>query len=219
MSSGSKLILGSRSPQRLELLSLLVPRERIIVRPPINPEEAGFDGLLTEPQIERQLQRIAREKNADVAAQVPASGAAILTADTTIVAWEPAGRPAALGQPPDDATWPDVVREWFRRYYFDKTHVVLTAVCLRTPDGVLHDAVARSEVAFRSADETWLDWYIATEESRGKAGGYALQGAADVFVERIVGSPSNVVGLPLRETAELLRQWEPAIFRSSPTIE
>jgi septum formation protein len=85
--------------------------------------------------------------------------------------------------------------------------MALTAVCLRTPDGTQHEIVARSEVTFRAADEAWLDWYLATGESRGKAGGYGLQGAADVFVERIVGSPSNVVGLPLRETAELLRLW------------
>lgn len=203
----SKLILGSRSPRRLELLSLLVPRERIEVRAPANSEEAGFDGLTTETEIEERLLQIAREKNADVASQVSSSIHAILTADTTIVGRDGTGRLAVLGQPPDDDTWPDVVREWFRAYYLGKTHTALTAVCLRTPDGRRHEAIARSEVTFRRADESWLDWYLATGESRGKAGGYGLQGAADVFVERIVGSPSNVVGLPLRETAELLRNW------------
>jgi septum formation protein len=202
-----KLILGSRSPRRLELLSLLVPRERIEVRAPANPDEAGFDRLTTEAEIEERLQHIARDKNADVASQLENAAHAILTADTTIVGRDETGRPAVLGQPPEDATWPAVVREWFRTYYLGKTHAALTAVCLRTPDGRRHEAVARSEVTFRRADESWLDWYLATGESRGKAGGYGLQGAADVFVERIVGSPSNVVGLPLRETAELLRNW------------
>lgn len=206
-SHSSRLILGSRSPRRLELLSLLVPRDRIEVRAPMNPDEEGFDGLDTEPKIEQRLLQIARDKNADVAAQIPGGTHSILTADTTIVGCDSAGRLAVLGQPPDDETWPDVVRGWFHLYYLGKTHIALTAVCLRTPDGRRHEVVARSEVTFRSADEAWLDWYLATGESRGKAGGYGLQGAADVFVERIVGSPSNVVGLPLRETAELLRQW------------
>jgi septum formation protein len=205
--SRSTLILGSRSPRRLELLSLLVPRDQIEVRAPKSPDEAGFEGLATESEIEHRLQQIARDKSADVAAQFSNDSPAILTADTTIVGWDADGRLAVLGQPPDDDTWPDVVREWFHTYYLGRTHVALTAVCLRTPDGHLHEAVARSEVTFRSADEATLDWYLATGESRGKAGGYGLQGAADVFVERIVGSPSNIVGLPLRETAELLRNW------------
>jgi septum formation protein len=129
---------------------------------------------------------------------------AILTADTIIVGRDEAGTPVVLGQPPVDATWPDVVRMWFRTYYLGKTHVALTAVCLRTPDGQQLDTIVRSEVTFRRDGHAWLDWYIATGEPSGKAGGYALQGAADIFVDRIVGSPSNIVGLPLRETAELL---------------
>lgn len=209
--SAEKLILGSRSPRRLELLSLLVPRERIEVCAPIDPNEAGFEGLTTEADIARRLMEIARGKNADVAAQPGCSNRAILTADTTIVGRDASGGPAVLGQPPEDATWPEVVRGWFRRYYLGKTHVALTAVCVRTPEGRLHEAVARSEVTFGAACDELVEWYLATGEPRGKAGGYALQGAADVFVERIVGSPSNVVGLPLRETVELLRAWDPTV--------
>lgn len=199
-----KLILGSRSPRRLELLSLLLPRDRIEVRAPSDPAEAGFDGLTEVAQIEQRLAEIARAKNADVAAQPGCSDTAILTADTTIVGLGDDGRPVVLGQPPDDDSWRDVVRDWFRRYYLGTWHTAMTAVCLRTPDGRLHEALSRTEVRFLRDGEQWLDWYIATGEPRGKAGGYGLQGAADVFVERIVGSPSNVVGLPLRETAELL---------------
>jgi septum formation protein len=54
--------------------------------------------------------------------------------------------------------------------------------------------------------EPWLDWYIATGEPQGKAGGYAVQGAGSVFVTKIEGSYSNVVGLPLEETLALLRE-------------
>ena len=64
----------------------------------------------------------------------------------------------------------------------------------------------RSEVTFAADGGPFLDWYLSTGEPRGKAGGYALQGAGGLFVERVDGSPSNVVGLPLRETWELLRE-------------
>lgn len=205
----AKLILGSRSPRRLELLSLLAPRERIEVRAPLDSSEAGFDGLRIDAEIERRLGEIARAKGADVARQPGCAGHAILTADTVIVGRDAAGEPVVLERPPEDATWPEVVRGWFRAYYFGKTHAALTAVCLRLPDGAMRERVVRSEVTFWSDGEKWLDWYIATGEPLGKAGGYALQGAGDVFVERVVGSPSNVVGLPLRETAELLGALAP----------
>lgn len=208
MSDGSDVIvLGSRSPRRLELLALLIERARIEVVPPSDPREAGFEGLVTCSQIEQRLTRIARDKNDAVAAHLRQPRRAILTADTIIVAQAPDGRRVVLGQPPDDASWPDVVRGWFRTYYLGKTHAALTAVCLRTPDGLLHESLVETEVDFVRDGESLLDWYIATGEPRGKAGGYALQGAADVFVERIVGSPSNVVGLPLRETRRLLAAW------------
>jgi septum formation protein len=202
------LILGSRSPRRLELLSLLVPRERIDVRPPSNPHEAGFEGLTTDAAIERRLAEIARDKGADVASQPGCGEGAILTADTIIVARNEFGQPVVLGQPPNDSSWPDVVRKWFERYYLGTWHSAMTAVCLRTPEGRPGEVVCRTDVRFLADGKKWLDWYIATGEPQGKAGGYGLQGAADVFVERIVGSPSNVVGLPLRETAALLVQWD-----------
>ncbi|MFO1096011.1 MAG: Maf family protein [Planctomycetaceae bacterium] len=200
--TGNKLILGSRSPRRLELLSLLIPREQIEVRAPLESTEAGFDDLQTEVEIEQRLAEIARTKNADVAAQPGCAGRAILTADTVIVARDAAGNPVVLGQPPEDATWPDVVREWFREYYFGRTHAALTAVCLRLPDSSIVERIVKSEVTFGSDGERWLDWYIATEEPRGKAGGYGLQGAADVFVERIVKSEYR--GLRARALGELL---------------
>jgi septum formation protein len=61
-------------------------------------------------------------------------------------------------------------------------------------------------VTFGADGQPFLEWYLATGEPRGKAGGYALQGAGSLFVERVNGSPSNVVGLPLRETWEVLRE-------------
>ena len=56
--------------------------------------------------------------------------------------------------------------------------------------------------------EPWLEWYLSTGESLGKAGGYALQGAGSLFIEEVRGSLSNVIGLPVRELAELLQECE-----------
>lgn len=148
---------------------------------------------------------IARTKNDDVRSQLTPGWQAVLTADTTIVARTDTGRPVVLAQPPDDDSWRDVVRRWFRDFYFGRTHAALTAVCVTAPDGRRFERVVRSEVTFAADGEPFLEWYLATGEPRGKAGGYALQGAGSLLVERVNGSPSNVVGLPLRETWEVLR--------------
>ncbi|HXY34093.1 MAG TPA: Maf family protein, partial [Planctomycetaceae bacterium] len=64
--------------------------------------------------------------------------------------------------------------------------------------------VVTSRVTFVEDVDRWLDWYLSTEEPRGKAGGYALQGAGSIFIAKVEGSLSNVVGLPLAELLEML---------------
>ena len=208
-----RIVLGSRSPRRYELLSQLVGRERIVVRPPADPTEAPFDGLRTLADVSDQLTRIARAKNDDVTAQLRDAGslsttAAVLTADTVIVARDENGNPVVLGQPPDDDTWRDTVREWFERFLLRSPHSALTAICISTPDGRAREQVVKTEVRFCADAVEWLEWYLRTEEPRGKAGGYALQGAGSLFVDSIHGSPSNVIGLPLRETVQILCDFE-----------
>ncbi len=210
-SARGRIVLGSRSPRRYELLSQLVGRDRILVRPPADPSEPAFDGSRTLAAVSDQLALIARTKNDDVTAQLRADGAlsttaAVLTADTVIVARDENDDPVVLGQPPDDDTWRDTVREWFERYLLRSPHSALTAIRLSTPNGRTREEVVRTEVQFRADAVEWLEWYLQTAESRGKAGGYALQGAGSLFVDSIHGSPSNVIGLPLRETAQMLRE-------------
>lgn len=228
----SHIILASRSPRRLELLQQIVPAERIQILPPRSADELGFDGLTTWPAIEARLVAIARHKAADVLEQLTQNPsifnlqfaidnlqfpehqspqAIILAADTVIVVTNQAGDKVVLGQPPDDESWQEVVRGWFREYYFGKTHIAATALSLvplteeGEPQAIKRvERVVTTEVTFVADGEQWLDWYLSTDEPRGKAGGYAIQGAGSVFVERVVGSLSNVVGLPLRETLELL---------------
>lgn len=210
----SRLILGSRSPRRRELLELLVSPESIDVRPPHSSDELGFEGLTSWLDIVQRLQQIAREKNDDVLSQLSPSAhrQLVLTADTTIVATDAEGRLLVLGQPPSDDSWRDVVRGWFRELYAGRSHIASTAVCLTDRDtGQRLERIVQSHVWVRDDVEPLLDWYLATDEPLGKAGGYALQGLASVFVTRVEGSITNVVGLPLEALVEMLPQfdWSP----------
>lgn len=205
----SRLILGSRSPRRRELLGMLVPSESIDVRTPRSSEELGFEGLTSWLDIAQRLQQIAREKNDDVLSQLSPSDELqlVLTADTVIVATDADGCYRVLGQPPGDDSWRAVVRDWFCDLYAGRSHIAATAVCLADPrTGRRLERIAQSHVWFRDEVEPLLDWYLATDEPRGKAGGYALQGLASVFVTRVEGSITNVVGLPLETLVELLPQ-------------
>ena len=206
----TRIILGSRSPRRRELLEMLVSPKRVDIRPPRSSEELGFEGLTSWLEIAQRLQQIAREKNDDVLAQLSASDnqQLVLTADTTIVATDADGCSHVLGQPPTDASWREVVRSWFRDLYAGRSHVAATAVCLTDRDtGQRRERIVQSHVWVRDDVESLLDWYLATDEPLGKAGGYALQGLASVFVTRVEGSITNVVGLPLEALVELLPQF------------
>ena len=86
-----------------------------------------------------------------------------------------------------------------------RRHQVLTALVLIAPDGKRSERVSTTAVAFARFTEAQLDAYAATGEGVGKAGGYAIQGAAAGFVRLLAGSYSGVVGLPLFECAQLLR--------------
>ncbi len=209
------IVLGSRSPRRKELLQLLVPAEAIVVRPPKSHEELGFDDVHDWSGIENRVRTIVRDKLDDVLQQCrespPDRDYFVLCADTVIVGQEADGELVVLGQPPNDETWRDVVRDWFRSYYLDKTHWALTGVCIVDPSAreCRMEQVVRTSIRFGPADDAFLEWYLASGESIGKAGGYGLQGRATLFVDAFEGSPSNVIGLPLRETRELLLRLNP----------
>lgn len=201
-----KIILGSRSPRRKELLSQLVPESVIQVMPPLNSEEAGFDRRCELETISERLISICTEKNNDVFEQVNSESAApILTADTIVVVEGEQGGQRVLGQPPTGPGWEETVRNWFVNAYAGKTHQVLTGLCLRRGDQIICE-ISSTLVTFHALEyvNRHLDWYLSTEESVGKAGGYAIQGAGSIFVQRIEGSLSNVVGLPLELVRGLL---------------
>jgi septum formation protein len=83
--------------------------------------------------------------------------------------------------------------------------MVMTAIAVRSDSGTIRTRIAETRVAFQRLTGNEIDRYARCGEGLGKAGGYAIQGRAEIFVRRLSGSYSNVVGLPLRETVTLLR--------------
>lgn len=179
-----KLILGSASPRRRELLGQLgiVPDA---VRP-ADIDETPRPGELPRPY----CARMAREK---AEALKVGSGEILLTSDTTVAV----GR-RILGKPEDAAE-----ARRFLRLLSGRRHRVITAVAVRTEDLLLERGVVTA-VKLKALSEPEITAYIATGDWEGKAGAYAIQGPAGAFIPWIQGSYSAVMGLPVFETAALL---------------
>jgi septum formation protein len=84
-----------------------------------------------------------------------------------------------------------------------RTHLVVSGLALLGPGGECHAATATTQVTFRSLDEALVDWYVASREWKGRAGGYAIQGRGAALVTRIEGDYLNVVGLPVATLVDL----------------
>jgi septum formation protein len=179
--------LASASPRRRQLLSQIgVPFQILSV----DVDESIGAGEAAE----RYVLRLAQAKAvAGLARRGAAERRPVLGADTAVVAGG-----AILGKPADGA---DAQR--MLGLLSAATHQVLTAVALATGEGVLC-RLSRSEVTFREITPEEARGYWNTGESRDKAGAYAIQGYAAVFVSALRGSYSGVMGLPLFETAQLL---------------
>ena len=94
-----------------------------------------------------------------------------------------------------------------------RSHRVFTAVCLVRPDGQLRGGVVETRIRFRRLGRDEIESYLASGEWRGKAGGYGIQGIAGSFVRKLVGSYTNVVGLPLTEVVTMLQgEGYPVLF-------
>ncbi len=179
------LVLASASPRRLALLAQIgIVPERVI-----SPD---IDETPLRDELPRDCaRRLARAK----AAAVEAPGAFVLAADTVVAA----GRrilPKAESE---------IELRRCLALLSGRRHRVLTSVVLRLPDARTSERLVQSVVAFARLTGRQIEDYVASEEWHGKAGGYAIQGRAAAFVTFLSGSYSNVVGLPLFETAQLLR--------------
>jgi septum formation protein len=202
------VVLGSQSPRRRELLEQLLGSDRIRVVVPRLTAEPGLSDVQSLVDIDARLLEIARVKFGDVVEQVSHDPGppCVVAADTVIVGLNDSGQAAALGKPPEkESSYRRTVRDWFTRYYAGRRHFAKTALCVGVPNQRRHEAIVTTEVWFRADAGEYLDWYLSTGEPRGKAGAYAIQEAGSLFVERLTGSLSNVVGLPLVETRRLLK--------------
>ena len=181
------IYLASASPRRRELLAQIGVPFRTVSAP---VEEAVLGG----ESADRYVTRLAAAKaDAGWQASGPLGARPVLAADTAVVM---DGR--IFGKPANREDGTRMLRALSAR-----THCVLTAVALRTTSGT-RLKLSASEVSFRPISEAECDAYWDTGEPRDKAGAYAIQGLAAVYVAELRGSYSGVMGLPLFETAELL---------------
>ena len=182
------LYLASQSPRRRALLEQLGLSPGLLE---VDVPEVRQPG---EPALD-YVNRVAREKaGAGLLKVVAAPGAVVLAADTEVILDD-----AVFGKPADAA---DAAR--MLRRLAGRTHTVCTVVWLVHAGGEA-SATSRSEVSVAPLDDDAIAAYLATGEWQGKAGAYAIQGRAAAFIAHLSGSYSGVMGLPLFETAALLR--------------
>ncbi|MCF2872610.1 Maf family protein [Octadecabacter sp. G9-8] len=180
-----RLVLGSGSPRRLELLAQLGLTPDVVRAPDINEDPVDAE----KPR--DYVRRMAREK---ALASECGADEIVLCADTTVAV----GR-RILGKPVDATE-----AEAFLRLMSGRRHKVITAIAVKIQSGVrVKDVV--TDVKMKRLSDAEIAGYLATDDWRGKAGGYAIQGPASAFIPWISGSYSAVVGLPLAETANLLQ--------------
>ncbi|MBB1089405.1 septum formation inhibitor Maf [Lysobacter sp. SG-8] len=183
------LYLASKSPRRRDLLARLgIDFDPIDLDIP----EHRLPGEAADAYVSRVAHEKARAGLGHVAGE---PGAWVLGSDTEVILDD-----EVFGKPRDG----DDAAAMLRRLS-GRTHRVVSAVWL-VSDAREFEAVSVSQVSFDALDEARIAAYVATGEAFGKAGGYGIQGAAEVFVGRLDGSFSGVMGLPLRETDRLLRR-------------
>lgn len=191
MGAFQKLILASGSPRRVELLQ----------QAGIEPDRlfpAGIDETPLHNEHPRSLaKRLAFEKAEKAKELYPKdelAGAYMLAADTVVSVGR---RILPKAELIDEANY-------CLRLLSGRSHHVYTGICLVTPAGKFRQKLVESKVRFKRLSKDEIDGYLASGEWRGKAGAYGIQGLAGTFVVKLVGSYSNVVGLPLYETVSLL---------------
>lgn len=199
-SAAPVLRLASASPRRRQLLELIgVPH----VITPADIDETPGPG----ERADHYVMRLSREKVDAVwrkQRELP-----VLGSDTTVVIGE-----EILGKPESEAEAAAMLGKLSGR-----THLVHTGIALRMPDGREFMGISSTQVQFAHLEPAQIRAYWASGEPQGKAGAYAIQGLGAVFVSGINGSYTGVMGLPLYETAEMLRAAGIPVWRMSAAKE
>jgi len=191
MSLTQKLVLASGSPRRLELLQQAGIEPDLLL-------PADIDETPARAEHPRSLaKRLSRGKAEKTLASLQAQGereAYVLAADTVVAVGRRILPKAELIDEASNCL----------RLLSGRSHRVYTGLCLATPSGKMRQNVVDTRVRFKRLTREELESYLASGEWRGKAGGYAIQGLAATFVVKLVGSYTNVVGLPLAQTVAML---------------
>lgn len=192
--SATRLILASRSPQRRAILTQLGLQFEVVV-PDVDELMEGDPAALV-------VENARRKAMAVVTGPLASNDAAtVLGVDTVVVLdGRVYGKPAGAAQ-----------AEATLRLLAGREHQVLSGICVITDGADPRTAVAKTAVRFRPLDEQMLAWYMASEEWRERAGGYAIQGRGAALVHSIDGDYLNVVGLPV----DALQDLAPELIRAS----
>ena len=186
------LVLASASPRRLALLEQIgIEPDRLL--------PAEIDETRQKKELPRSLARRLSCTKAEVARRAAQrdpklAGSYVLAADTIVAV----GRRVLPNPELTDEAAASL------RLLSGRAHRVYTGICLITPSGKVRQKLVETRVRFKRLSRREIETYLACGEWEGKAGGYAIQGRAGAFVIKIIGSYSNVVGLPLYETMTLL---------------
>ena len=185
---GKPLILASQSPRRREILTNMG-----LTFTTVSPATIDENAFINRADLRASLEKLARAKAESVADLHPE--ALVLGADTVVVKDN-----HVLGKPADRAE-----AETMLKTLSGACHQVLTGVALVCRSSLfIASAVACTDVFFRMITSAEIEAYLNHDEFRDKAGAYAIQGRAMIFIERIAGCYYNVVGLPVAETISLL---------------
>ncbi|MBL8583482.1 MAG: Maf-like protein [Rhizobiaceae bacterium] len=192
MSAFQQLVLASGSPRRIELLQQVgIEPDRLF---PADVDETPLKAEHPRSLAKRLSRTKAERAQAALAREPEHAGAFILAADTVVAVGR---RILPKAESTEEASN-------CLHLLSGRSHRVYTGVCLITPAGKLRQRLVETRLRFKRLSREELDSYLASGEWRGKAGGYAIQGLAASFAVKLVGSYTNVVGLPLYETVGLL---------------
>ena len=187
-----RLVLASGSPRRLALLA------QVGITPdalrPASIDETPRRGEMPRTLVSRLARAKAEAARDHIADDDDLAGAVVLAADTVVAVGS-----RILGKP-------EVVEQAIASLELlsGRAHKVFTGLCVISPDDRVRVRIVDTRIRFKRLSRQEMEAYVASREWRGKAGGYAIQGLAGCFVQKIIGSYTNVVGLPLAETVGML---------------
>ena len=192
MAGRLKLVLASGSPRRIDLLNQIgIEPDQLL---PVTIDESPKRNELPRNLAKRLAREKAEAASALVRTDPDLSGSLVIAADTVVGVGRRCLPKAELIEEAAACL----------RLVSGRSHRVYTGVVLVTPNGHLRQRLVETRVRFKRLSREEIEAYLASGEWRGKAGGYAIQGLAGSFVVKLVGSYTNVVGLPLQETVALL---------------